>query len=164
MVVRALLAVALVLLAGSGIAGGLLLWAPWDKEPDDFCQQAAVWHAAQDPFQRQTNKIGGLEGDGLSVANAMFEDSADVVLPTAQSQHQQDIRGVMRDTVRAEEELLSEASILNSLREADYDGDQIIAAYRRAEEKRLELNDLLREVNAMLGAECGLPPLPIYSD
>lgn len=156
--------------AGFGAGWAVNEWQDGDGGTDSvsaaFCQGAADWQSGQKPFQLRVDERGSRDGDGLEETFDVFYEAAKVILPAARSETEQDIHSVLRQTVRAEEEWLSELHTLNVvvLEGTHATPLEVIDSHRKAEAKRLESNDLLREANALLEDTCGLPPLPIYGD
>lgn len=153
---------------GAGLAI-LSLWLAGAAWPDggttDFCKALEPWHAAQTSFLERGNSPGSRDEQGLDETYSVYEESARLPLPEAHSEREKALREVLRSTVRVEEEWLTELNILNAVTSstAGTSASERLEAFRSQEAERLELNDLLREANALLGQVCGLPPLPIYS-
>jgi hypothetical protein len=164
------LAIAAVVLASLGAGLAILsLWLAGAAWPDGattaFCKALEPWHAAQTSFVERGNSPGSRDKEGLGETLRVYYESARLPLPEAHSEREKALREVLRSTVRVEEEWLTELNILNAVTSstAGTSVSQRLEAVRIQEAKRLELNDLLREANALLGQVCGLPPLPIYS-
>jgi hypothetical protein len=118
------------------------------------------------PFLNRVNEAGSRDDKGLPETERMYFSSARLALPEAKSSRERELRDLLRQTVRVEEEWLTELRLLNAVTSpsAGTSVAQRLQAVREQEAKRLELNDLLREANALLQQVCGLPPLPLYSE
>ena len=166
------LSVAVMLLtSGAGLAvlalwlGGAA-WSDGNGATSGFCSALRDWHAAQVVFLNRVNEPGSRDEEGIDETQHIYFQSGRLALPEAKSSQQEELRNVLRQTIRVEEEWLTELTILNAVTSPSVrtSVSERVEAMRKQEAKRLELNDLLREANALLQQVCDLPPLPIYSE
>ncbi|MEX0799775.1 MAG: hypothetical protein WD379_00990 [Dehalococcoidia bacterium] len=132
----------------------------------EFCDSVSAWHGPQVAFSRRVNAPGAQRGGGLDETFDVFYKAAEISLPHAQSDREDELRALLREVVRIEETWLSELSTANAIDEVEPPvSEEVVRQYfavrDKAEAERIALNDLLREANALL-PECGLDPLPIY--
>jgi hypothetical protein len=154
-----------------GVSGAtvLVLWlvgAAWGGSSSrGFCDSLEAWHQAQASFMARTNVPGSRVDSGLQETEQLFEAMAEIPLPEAHSQDQLQARDTLRQLVKAEEEWLSEVSLVNGITKTGSSASsaQRIEALRGEEAKRIEENDLGREASAALQQICGFSPLPLYS-
>ncbi len=161
-------------LLGAGVAVGIIAWEPWNSGEESgesvsgaFCDEAAKWHAAQDPFFRRVNEEGSRSGDGLIDTYEIFNEAAEQPIPTAHSEIEEAIRTLMLNIVRVHEAWLAELHDLDAVRgfptRNPQEQEELFRANRESQARRIEGNDLLRQTNSLLGDACGLPSLEIYS-
>lgn len=138
-------------------------WSDSENVSGGFCKGMEQWHTTQVAFQKRVNQPGSRREPGLRETYDVFEDSARVLLPSASSSLEREIRDLARSINMLQEEWLSQLHTFDAAR----DNTSLTTEYRLnlfndSEETRIDANDLLREVNALLGEACNLPPLPIY--
>lgn len=161
------------MILGGGIGVGLFVWDPWDLDEDKgsagavsdiFCQDIADWHEAEEAFLSRALQAEYREGARYADTYSLYMSAADVELPGATSQEEQDIIGVMKSTLQGERRWLDALRFRNIVTASTVDTSAVDRdeAIGKLEAAEFELTVQLREVNDFLQNGCGLMPLPVY--
>jgi hypothetical protein len=149
------------------VATGAAFW--FDLVDDDlsvstgFCEDTQAWYVAQAEFLAQTNQPNAASEEGMGATEARFQATARMPLPKADSDPEEDLRELLFALVRAEEEWLSSLTTIDlALGLPGLTPAQQIDVFRSEEERRIEMNNLLRRVSTELTNACDFEPLPVY--
>jgi hypothetical protein len=128
-----------------------------------FCEETEAWYVGQADFLAQTNQPNAATPEGEAATEAKFQASARLPLPEADNDPEEDLRELLFAVVRAEEEWLSSLTTIDlALNLPGITAIQQVDVFRSEEERRIEMNDLLRRASAELAGACHFEPLPVY--